>query len=54
MENVKNPYQVYVDEIMPRKLELNMKYIKERTFKTDIKLIIKTVYRVIADMYIKK
>jgi len=35
---------VYVNEIMPAKLELNLKYVQKITFCKDIKLILKTVF----------
>lgn len=35
---------VYVNEIMPAKLELNLKYVQKITFCKDIKLIFKTVF----------
>jgi lipopolysaccharide/colanic/teichoic acid biosynthesis glycosyltransferase len=38
---------VYVREVMPRKLELNLRYIDERTFGGDLKLILRTIARII-------
>ncbi len=38
-----NPEKTYIDEVMPAKLELNLKYIEERSFMVDIKLIFKTI-----------
>ena len=40
------PEQTYIDQIMPRKLEMNLKYIKEQSFSTDIKLILKTIGKI--------
>lgn len=37
-----NPEKTYVEEIMPAKLELNLKYIEEQSFWLDLKLIFKT------------
>lgn len=41
-----DPERTYIEEIMPAKLKLNEKYIKEMSFKTDIKLIISTFTKV--------
>lgn len=37
-----NPESTYISEVMPAKLELNMKYIRERSLARDIKIIIMT------------
>lgn len=37
-----NSEKAYIEEIMPAKLELNLKYIKDANFVTDLSLIIKT------------
>lgn len=37
-----NPEKTYVEEIMPAKLELNLKYIEEQSLSLDLKLIFKT------------
>ncbi len=41
-----NPEKTYIDEVMPAKLELNLKYIEERSFMVDIKLIFKTIFKI--------
>jgi len=41
-----DPEKTYIEQIMPAKLELNMKYIEEQSFMTDIKIIWKTVKRI--------
>lgn len=41
------PERMYIDEIMPRKIELNLEYIKHISLLYDIKLIFKTIYKVI-------
>lgn len=38
----KNPNQYYIDVIMPTKLEINLKYIKEKSFLKDVGVILKT------------
>ena len=37
-----DPESLYVEEIMPKKLALNLEYVKEHTFFEDIKLILRT------------
>lgn len=41
-----DPEKTYVEEVMPKKLGLNLKYILERRFSLDIMLIFKTIYGV--------
>jgi lipopolysaccharide/colanic/teichoic acid biosynthesis glycosyltransferase len=43
-----NPEQIYIDEIMPAKLKLNLKYIEEKSFTIDLKIILKTIGKVIS------
>ena len=43
-----NPEQLYIKEIMPAKLKLNLKYINEQNFFTDLKIIIKTIGKVLS------
>ncbi len=42
-----DPEQTYIKEIMPAKLELNLKYIKEIGLGTDLKLIFRTIGKVV-------
>jgi len=41
-----NPEEYYVKEIMPVKLKLNLKYISEQSFFTDIKIIFRTIFKI--------
>ncbi len=41
-----NPEQTYINEIMPAKLELNLKYIREKSMITDLKIIFKTILKI--------
>lgn len=41
-----NPDETYVKEIMPAKLALNLKYIQDRSFILDLKLIGQTIGRI--------
>lgn len=43
----KDPDKTYVEEIMPAKIALNMRYINHHTFGEYIKLIILTLYKII-------
>lgn len=42
-----NPEETYIKEVMPAKLQLNLKYINEAGLGTDLKLIFKTIRRII-------
>jgi lipopolysaccharide/colanic/teichoic acid biosynthesis glycosyltransferase len=42
-----DPERTYIDKIMQEKLKLNLKYIKEQGFLTDIKIILKTIVKVL-------
>jgi len=43
LEQYDNPEKVYIEKIMPEKLALNIKYIKEKSFFTDLKIMGKTI-----------
>ena len=42
-----NPEHTYIISIMPAKLELNLRYIREQSFATDMKIIGQTVKRIL-------
>jgi len=42
-----NPEQLYINEIMPAKLKLNLKYIDEQGIITDLKIIFKTIGKIV-------
>ncbi len=44
---VNNPEEVYINEIMPAKLNLNLKYIRDQSFATDLKIIFRTLRQII-------
>ena len=46
LEKCENPEKVYIEEIMPKKLQLNLEYIRDMSFLNDLKLIFKTVWLV--------
>ncbi len=41
-----NPEKAYVEVIMPEKLNLNLKYINEKSFVTDLRIIFKTLSKI--------
>lgn len=47
LEGKENPEQYYIDEIMPKKIKLNKKYIQEISLMTDIKIIILTIFKIL-------
>ncbi len=42
-----NPEKTYIEEIMPKKLELNLKYIKDNSLAVDLSIILKTIQKII-------
>ncbi len=42
-----NPRKTYIDQIMPAKIELNRKYLKRPTLGHDLKIIGKTIMRIL-------
>lgn len=45
--SVPNPEEVYISEVMPAKLNLNLKYIREQSLLTDIKIIFMTFAKIL-------
>ena len=42
-----DPEKLYIEEVMPSKLSLNLKYINEKSFLLDIKLIFITLLKIV-------
>jgi lipopolysaccharide/colanic/teichoic acid biosynthesis glycosyltransferase len=42
-----SPEETYIQEIMPIKLGLNLKYIEEQSFFIDIRIMVKTVLKIV-------
>lgn len=42
-----NPEKTYIEEIMPAKLALNMKYIQQQSILVDFKIILNTIFKII-------
>jgi len=43
-----NPEKTYIEEVLPTKLELNQKYLNEQGFLTDLKIIFKTIRKIVS------
>ncbi|MEZ5083157.1 MAG: sugar transferase [Bacteroidales bacterium] len=43
-----DPEKAYIEEIMPKKLEMNLDYIENRSLMGDIKIILKTLGKIIS------
>lgn len=41
-----DPEKKYVEEVMPAKIKLNLKYMEEKSFGTDLKIIFKTIGKI--------
>ncbi|MBL4625220.1 MAG: sugar transferase [Flavobacteriales bacterium] len=42
-----DPDRTYIEEIMPHKLQLNLRYIADRSFITDLKIILGTISKIL-------
>jgi lipopolysaccharide/colanic/teichoic acid biosynthesis glycosyltransferase len=42
-----DPEKTYVEEIMPAKLKLNLRYVQEKSFFVDLKIIFRTVMKIL-------
>jgi len=40
-----DPEKTYIEEIMPNKLEMSLKYVEQQSFTGDLKLIVSTIFR---------
>jgi lipopolysaccharide/colanic/teichoic acid biosynthesis glycosyltransferase len=48
LAKAENAEAAYINEVMPEKLNLNLKYIQEKNFTTDLKIIFKTLLRIVS------
>lgn len=46
LEKYDNPEEIYIEKIMPEKLSLNIKYINDKGFFTDLKIMLKTIQKI--------
>lgn len=47
LANTDNPEKLYIEHIMPAKLDLNMQYIENQSLLLDLKLIFLTIFKII-------
>ena len=47
LKKADNPEEYYISEIMPAKIKLNMNYIERPYLITDIKIILKTLFKIV-------
>lgn len=47
LARAENPEQTYINEVMPAKLQLNLKYISEAGILTDLNIILKTLIKIV-------
>ncbi len=47
LKDADDPEKMYIEQIMPDKLALNMRYIETRSFLNDLKIIFRTLLRII-------
>jgi len=47
LANVPHPEEVYIQEIMPQKLDLNMQYIAQAGLRFDLQIVFQTLWRVL-------
>lgn len=47
LEKADDPENYYINKIMPHKLELNLEYLKHRSFRGDINIIFRTILAII-------
>jgi len=46
LQQYDDPEKAYIDKIMPEKLELNLKYINEKGFFTDLGIMVRTIRKI--------
>lgn len=47
LENQPDPIDYYITHIMPVKLQLNLKYIREQSLGVDLSILIKTIFAIV-------
>lgn len=51
LEKAENPEKTYIEQIMPDKLKLNKSYIKKNNLFIDIKIILKTLLKLVSSLH---
>jgi len=49
LANSENPEKTYTEEIMPKKIALNYKYLNNPTLLNDLKIILKTIVKIVSN-----
>jgi len=49
LEGKPDPIDFYIREIMPVKLEMNLKYIRNQSLVTDLQILLKTILHIVKD-----
>lgn len=52
LKGSQDPEKTYMEKIRPEKLKLQMKYVKEKSFWLDLKIITKTIFKVLGVKFI--
>ena len=47
LAQAEDPHKMYIEQIMPAKLQLNLKYIEEMSLFVDLKIVLRTIRRII-------
>lgn len=47
LASAEDAYRHYIEAMVPQKIKLNLKYIDERSFLVDIKLIFRTIFKIV-------
>ena len=47
LKGAKDPEKIYIEKILPEKIKYYEKYIKQMSFLTDLKIILKTILRIV-------
>ncbi len=50
LASARDAYSHYIQELVPQKIKLNLRYLDEQTFLLDIKLIVKTIFKIISEI----
>jgi len=43
-----NPEKTYIEEVLPEKIQLNLQYIEDQSTSTDLKIILKTIGKILS------
>jgi len=49
LASAEDAHRRYIEEMVPQKIKLNLKYVDNQSFWTDIKLIFKTIFKIVSN-----